>query len=101
MKTTQCSIALVAFRHKIFAARIPVRIATKDRNLRANVMRRMQPAFTQNMRGHGRGCRFAMHARDEDASLAMYYGSERFRAAQRRFSRVTSASQDRVVDLDR
>ena len=91
MKITQRPVALVAFRDKILPARVPVRIGAENRDFRADVMRWMQPAFTQNVRGHGRGRRFSMHANNEDSALATHDGSERFGAAQHRFSRVARA----------
>src|SRR5437763_795211 len=62
MKTTDGAVALVPFGHKKFTTRIPVRVLSEDRNLRADVMRRVQPALAQDMRGHGRGGGFAIHA---------------------------------------
>ena len=52
MKTAQGPIAFVPFRDEIFTARIPVRVCPKNRNLGADVMRWMQPAFAQDVRSH-------------------------------------------------
>ena len=68
----QGAVALIAFRDEIFAARIPVRVRAEDRNLRADVMRRMAPALAQNVRRH-RGSRgLAMHAGDDDSAFARH-----------------------------
>ena len=98
-EVTQRAIALVPFRDKIFAARIPVRVRSENRNLRADVMRGMQPAFAKNMRGHRGGGRLAVHARDHDAAFPLHDGGERFRAAHRGLSRLTRGRQNRVVLL--
>ena len=83
MKTANRAVALVPFGHKIFAARIPMRVLSEDRNFRADVMRRMQPALAQDMRRHGRGGRFAMHAGDDDPALSLHDRGERFGAPGR------------------
>ena len=83
MEELQRAVALVAFRDKIFAARIPVRVAPEDRNFRADIMRRMQAAAAQDMRRHrGRG-RLAVHPGDDDSAFAAHDRSERFGAADR------------------
>ena len=45
------AVALVAFRHEIFAARVPMRVRAQQRNFRANIVRRMQPAFAEKPPG--------------------------------------------------
>ena len=52
MKATQGPVAFVPFRDEIFAARIPVRVCPKNRNLAPDVMRWMHSAFAQNVRSH-------------------------------------------------
>ena len=81
MEKAQRAVALVAFRHEIFAARIPMRVRAEHRNFRADIMRRMQAAFAQDMRRHRRGRRLPMHARDDDSALARHDRGERFGAA--------------------
>ena len=86
------AVALVAFRHEIFAARIPMRVRAEERNFRANIVRRMQSALAQNMRRHGGSRRLAMHARDDDAALARHDRRQRFRAADKLFARLAARS---------
>jgi hypothetical protein len=69
VKATQRPIAFVAFRNKIFAARIPMRIASENRNFCTDVMRRMEPGFAQNVRCHRGGGRFSMHSCNDDPAL--------------------------------
>ena len=84
IEKAQRAVALVAFRHEIFAARIPMRVRAEQRNFRADIMRRMQPAFAQNMRRHGGSRRLAMHARDHDSALARHDRRQRFGPAHER-----------------
>ena len=100
MEKLERAVALVAFRDEIFAARIPMRIAPENRNFRAHIMRRMQPAAAQDVRGHGRGCRLAVHPRDDDAALPKHDRSERFGAPDRGDVAGSRSNQDRIVLLD-
>ena len=80
----QRPVTFIAFRDKIFAARIPMRVRAENRNLRADIMRRMQTAFAQNVRRH-RGSRgLAVHPRDHNSALPLHDRGKRFRAARRR-----------------
>src|ERR1700704_1157948 len=47
------AIAFIAFGHEIFAAGIPMRIRTEQRNLSTDVVGRVRAAFPQNMCRHG------------------------------------------------
>src|SRR5437588_2589434 len=91
MKILERPIAFVAFRHKIFAAWVPVRVGPENRDFRANVMRRMKSTFAQNVRGHCRGRRFSVLSSDDDAALAVHDGSERLGPAPDRLSRIARA----------
>src|SRR5438552_18701412 len=71
-KTTNSAVALVPFGHKKFSTRIPVRVLPEDRDFRADVMRRVQPALAQDMCGHGRGSGFTMHAADDNPALSLH-----------------------------
>ena len=53
MVKRQRAVAFITLSHKKLTLRIPVRIRPQDRNLRADVMRRMQPADFQHMGRHG------------------------------------------------
>ena len=97
----QRAVALIALRDKIFAARIPVCVRAEDRNLRADVMRRMRPALAQNVRRHRGGRRLAVHAGDDDSAFACHDRGQRFRAADERLSSSAPAREDRIVVLDR
>ena len=101
MEKLQRAVALVAFRDEIFAARIPVRVAAENRNFRADVMRRMQAAFAQNVRRHRGRRRLAVHPRDDDPALAEHDRGERFGAADGGNFAGPRVRQDRVVFLDR
>src|SRR5438132_7760869 len=70
MKQGDRAIAFIAFGHEKFAARVPVRVRPENRDLGADVMRRMQPAFAQNVRGHRRRRGFTVHSGDEDSAFA-------------------------------
>src|SRR5437016_14545472 len=76
MKTTNGAVALVPFGHKKFTTRIPVRVLSEDRNFRADVMRRMQPALAQDMCGHSRGGGFTMHADGNGLGPSLNYTCE-------------------------
>ena len=58
-------------------------------------------AFAQNVRGHRGGCRFAVHAGDDNAALSVHDRGKRFGAAHDRFSRIARAYQNWIVDLNR
>src|SRR5438874_13468255 len=78
MRTTNGAVALVPFGHKKLTTRIPVRVLSEDRNFRADVMRRVQPALTPDMCGYSRGGGFTMHAADNDPALSLPDCGERF-----------------------
>ena len=80
MKIFQSTVAFVSFGHKIFSSGVPVRITPENRNLGADIMRRMQSAFAQNVRAHGGGSCFSMHAGDDNAALSTHDRSQRFGA---------------------
>ena len=101
MKERDRAVALVAFGHEIFAARIPVRVRAENRNFRADVMRRMQSAFAQDVRGHRRGRRLAVHSGDDDAAFAPHDGGERFGATHGWLAAIARAHENRIVALDR
>ena len=101
VKKLQRPVALIAFRDEILAARIPVRVAPEDRNFRPDIMRRMQPAAAQNVRGHGRGRRLAVHPGDDDAALPAHDGGERFGATNGGDVAGERPGADRIVLLDR
>ena len=63
-----------------------MRVRTEQRNFRANIVRRMQPAFAQDMRRHGGRRRLAMHACDHDSALARHDRGQRLGAADQRLS---------------
>src|ERR1700730_9565914 len=64
-------------------------------------MRRMQSAFAQNVRGHGRGRRLAVHTSDDDAAPSAQDRGERFGATHGRFALIARTDQNWIVDLDR
>ncbi len=98
---TQRPVALIAFRDEIFAAPVPVRVRAEERNLRADIMGRMQSALAQNVRGHGGRCRLAVHPGDDNSALARHDRGERPRTAHRRLAGKTRAGENRIVVLDR
>src|SRR5437660_11576440 len=101
MKTTNGAVALVPFGHKKFSTRIPVRVLSKDRNFRADVMRRVQPALAQDMCGHGRGGGFAVHAADDDSALSLHDRGQRFGAPGSSRFRLARANENWIVESDR
>src|SRR6058998_1891195 len=99
MKTAQRPVAFVALRDEILAARVPVRVGAEDWDFRTDVMRWVQTAFAQNVRGHRRRGGFSVHSGDDDPTLAAHDGSERLGPAHHRLSRRTRTEQNRVVAL--
>ena len=94
------AVAFVAFGHEKFAARVPVRVGPENRDFSADVMRRMQSAFTQDVRGHrGRRC-FTVHSDDENPALRRHDRSQCFRATRSFLPAFLSALQNRVVLFD-
>ena len=61
-----------------------MRIRAENRNLRADVMRRMQPAVAQDVRRHRRSRRLAVHAAITMPFLPVHDRGERIRAAHQR-----------------
>ena len=100
MEAAQSAIAFVAFSDKIFAAWVPVRVRSENRNFGANVMGWMQAAFAQNVRRHCRGSCFAMHSGDNNAALRAHDCGEGFRATDDGFSRITPGHENGIVALN-
>ena len=100
MKAADRAVAFVALGHKILAARIPMRVLPEDRNLGADIMRRVQPAFPQNMRGHGGSGRFAMHSRDQNSALIAHHRSKSFRPSHHRLGGAAGCRQNWVLLLN-
>src|SRR5919107_6194633 len=101
MKAAQRAVAFVAFGNKIFAARVPIRVRSENWNFSAHIVRRMQSAFTKHMCRHcGSGC-FAMHSGDHNAALGLHDCSDRFSAAEQRFSATARGYQNWIVVLNR
>src|SRR4029450_8582270 len=101
MKADECPIAFIAFRDEIFAEQIPVRVCSKNGNLGTDVMRWMQTAFAQNVRGHCWGGGLSVHSRDKNATLSLHDSGEGLSAAHDRFARIAGADQDWIVVLNR
>ena len=101
MKQGDRAIAFVAFSHEKFAARVPVRVGPENWDFSPDVVRRMQSAFTQDVRGHrGRRC-FTVHSDDENPALRRHDRSQCFRATRSFLPAFLSALQNRVVLFDR
>src|SRR5436305_15326610 len=79
IKTANGAVAFVSFGHKKFTSWVPMRVLPEDRDFGADVMRRVQPAFAQDMRRHGRGGGLAVHAADDNAALCLHDGCRRLR----------------------
>ena len=94
-------VAFVALSHEKFASRVPVRVCAEDWDLSADVMGRMQSAFAQDVGGHCRRGRFAMHPDDQDAALGRHDCGERFRTPDSSLSVLASVFQNRIVRFDR
>ena len=101
LKAAQRPVAFVAFCNKIFAERIPMRVASENRNFRTDVMRRMEASFAQNVRCHRRGGRFSMHSCDEDRTLCSHDCGKHLRPPHGRFPEITRAQKDRIINRDR
>src|ERR1051326_7320024 len=52
VKAAEAAIALVTFSNEIFAAWIPVRVASKNRDFSANIVRRVEAALAHDVRCH-------------------------------------------------
>ena len=74
-----------------------MRVRPENRNFRADVMRRMQPAFAQHVRRHRRRRRLAMHPGDDDPAFPAHDRRQRFGAAQQKFPARARTRQDRIV----
>src|SRR6516165_12073184 len=74
----QSAIAFITFCNKIFSVWLPMRVCTKNRNLRANIMARAQPAAAKNVRRHRRGGGLAMHSGNHYPPLDLHHRGERF-----------------------
>src|SRR5205809_5020335 len=101
IKTANGAVAFVSFGHKKFTSWVPMRVLPEDRDFGADVMRRVQPAFAQDMRRHGRGGGLAVHAADDDAAFSLHDGGERFRAPSRSRFRLARANENWIVGPDR
>ena len=101
IKTANSAVAFVSFGHKKFTSRVPMRVLSEDRDFGANIMRRVQSAFAQDMRHHGRGSGFTVHAADDDAAFSLHDGGERFRAPRRSRFRLARANENWIVGPDR
>src|SRR5438309_1045942 len=100
MKTANGAVALVSFGHKKLTTRVPMRVLSEDRNFGADVMRRVQSAFAQDMRGHGRGGGFAVHAADNDSAFPLHDRSQRFGAPRRSRFRSARANENWIIGSD-
>ena len=100
METANGAVAFVALGHEIFSPRVPVGVLAENRNLRADVMRRVQAPFPQNMCGHGRSGGFAMHATNNDPAFILHDCRQRFCASRRTRSRFAGAKENWIVHLD-
>ena len=94
------AVAFIAFGDEEFTASIPVCVRAENRDFSADIMRRMQPALAQDVRGHCRGRCLTVHADDQDSTLRRHDRSQRFRAANRSRSAFARAFQNRIVRLD-
>src|SRR5206468_10692525 len=101
IKTANGAVAFVSFGHKKFTSWVPMRVLPEDRDFGADVMRRVQPAFAQDMRRHGRGGGLAVHAADDNAAFSLHDGGERFRAPSRSRFRLARANENWIVGPDR
>src|SRR5437867_13228388 len=100
METPNGAIALISFSHEKFPSRVPMRVLSEDRNFGADVMRRMQSAFAQDMCGHGRGGGFAVHAADDDSAFPLHDRSQRFGAPRRSRFRLARANENWIIGSD-
>src|SRR4030095_2565719 len=101
MKAAQCAVAFVAFGNEIFTARAPIGVPSEDRNFSAQIVRRMQSAFTKHMCRHCRCRRFAMHSGDHNAALGPHNGGDGLRAAQPRVSATARGYENWIAVLNR
>src|SRR6266705_6790563 len=101
IKTANGAVAFVSFGHKKFTSWVPMRVLPEDRDFGADVMRRVLPAFAQDMRRHGRGGGLAVHAADVNAAFSLHDGGERFRAPSRSRFRLARANENWIVGPDR
>src|SRR4029453_147450 len=101
MKAAQRRVLFRSFGNEEFAARVPMRVRSENRNFSAYIVGGMQSAFAKYVCRHcGRGC-FAMHSGDHDAALSLHDCSDGFRAAEQRFSATARGQENRVVVLNR
>src|SRR6266576_6843556 len=99
MKAAQRAVAFVAFGNEILAARVPIRVRSENWNFSADIVRRMQSAFTKHMCRHCRSGCFAMHSGDHNAALGPHDCSDGFRATEQRFSATARGQENWIVVL--
>ena|SRR5438105_543398 len=100
MKTADRAVAFIALRHKVITARIPMRILPEDRNFGPDVMGRVQSAFPQDMRGHGRGRRLAVHSSDQDSVFIPHDRGQSFCSSRYPLGGAAGREQDWVFLLN-
>src|SRR5438046_10275925 len=101
MKAAQRAVAFVAFGNEIFAALVPIRVRSENRNFSAHIVRRMQSALAKHMCRHcGSGC-FAMHSGDHNAALGLHDCSDGFRSTVQRLSPTARGWEDWIVCVTR
>src|SRR4051794_9480857 len=101
MKAAQSAVAFVAFRNEIFAAFVPIRVRSQDRNFSAHIVRRMQSAFAKDMGRHGGGGCLAMHSGDHNPAFGLHDCSDGFRATEKQFSATARREENWIVVLNR
>src|SRR6266480_7087922 len=101
MEKLERPVTLISFRHKVFAARVPMSIRAQDRNFRADIMGGMQTAFAQHVSGHRGRRSFYVHSGDDDAAFASHDPSKSFRPAHAPFPRLAGCDQDWIIWSDR
>src|SRR5262249_60688498 len=77
-----------------------MRVGAEDWNFSANILRRMQSTFAQNVRGHCRCGGFAMHSGDDNPALRLHNCCYGFRAAGQRLAAMARGQEDWIVVLD-
>jgi hypothetical protein len=94
------AVAFIALGDEEFTARIPTCVGAENRNLRADIMRRVRPGGAEDMSGHGRDRRLAVHSADKDAFFPGHEAGERFRATDQRFSRGARGIESGIPGAD-
>ena len=93
----QRAVALVPFRHQVFAVLVPVGVGAQHGDFRPYIVARAHAAFPHQVSAEGRGGGFAVRAGDHDALLPVQDGRQAFRAAHAGNVQFARGGKGRII----